>query len=125
MPEIIEVPKRFRNSWQFKIYDNEEMEPPHVTVNGPGGEVWRWDLRNKDFMPDPPPPYVRDVPKDIVKELEKRWVESSHKWNTLHPHNPVDIPDENLKEYLGSIGVENIDEELERYKKRLEDNRIF
>jgi len=125
LPEIIQVPKRFKIHWQFKIYDNEEMEPPHVTINGPGGDTWRWDLRKKNFISDPPPPYARDVPKEIVKELKNKWVESTFKWNTLHPHNPVIISDEDLKNYLISINVEDFDWELKKYKKMLLENRIF
>lgn len=91
LPALIEVPNKYKNSWQFKIYDNEEMEPSHVTIRGPGGDVWRWALREKKFIQDPPPTYERDVPKDLVKELKKKWVENSRKWNNLPPHSPVKI----------------------------------
>jgi hypothetical protein len=127
LPEIIEVPKKYKNDWHFKIYDNEEVEPPHVTIKGSGGDTWRWDLRVKDFMPDPPPPHKRDVPKEIVSELKNKWVEISYKWNKLHPHNPVKITDSELEVYLKMLGVagNNIIDEIKEYKKRLKDKKIF
>ena len=125
MPEKIDVPSRFKRHWGYKIYDNEEIEPPHVTINGTGGDVWRWKLREKDFFNEPPPP--RKLPKEIRDDIPTKWDEMSYKWNKLHPDNPVEMTDEQIDSGMRSSGIDenDIEEEREKLKKLMKEKRLF
>ena len=47
----------------MKIYDNERLEPPHVTIVK-GRDSWRINLRTKAFMDEEPPPKDEPPPPD-------------------------------------------------------------
>lgn len=115
LPADIKLKCKYKDHWKLKIHDKEEVEPPHVTIYGPG-EKWRWDLRDKKFMDKEPPP--RDVHKEIVKEVGERWVEISYEWNLIHADNPVDIDEDELLEFLKNKGPK-AEDKLKEYKKLL------
>jgi hypothetical protein len=66
--------------------DKERLEPPHVTVLFKTRK-WRFGLRELDFFDAVPDP--RDVPKEIVKQLEANVESYTAGWDRLYPNNPV------------------------------------
>ena len=89
MPDPLELPKTLKKHWRVKIYDNERLEEPHLTIIGPGGKRWRLGVRDKVFL-DPGGKW-----KDIEPEL-KTFIENEQNrkkycaaWDAKHPNNPV------------------------------------
>ena len=64
MPYDLPLPRKLASSWRVKIYDNERLEPPHVTVVK-GYDSWRINLRTKEFMDDEPPPH--EIHKHVTR----------------------------------------------------------
>ncbi|MCP5493943.1 MAG: hypothetical protein H7A23_05255 [Leptospiraceae bacterium] len=119
MPVVIKLKCRFRKHWKLRIHDLEEREPPHITIYGEG-DKWRWNLRKKCFM-DKKPPY-NGVHKEIVDEIEDRWIELSYEWNQIHADNPVEINEIDLKEFFKSKKWD-VEEELQKYNDLLKKNK--
>jgi len=87
MAQSFTVPEPWAaRGWHFKIRDRERVEPPHVTVLY-RTRSWRFGLRESAFLDDEPP--ARDVPRALVRELEKRVDEFAAEWDRLYPMNPV------------------------------------
>lgn len=75
-----------RRGWRLKIRDRERVEPPHVTLLYKT-RSWRFGLRERAFLDDDPP--ERDVPGELVGNLEDRIDEFAAMWDRLYPENPV------------------------------------
>ena len=88
MPYNLPLPGKLANSWRVKIYDNERLEPPHVTVVK-GRKSWRINLRTKEFMDDEPPP--KEIHKEVARAVQDHWRLLQREWNRIHPNNAVDI----------------------------------
>ena len=86
MPFELALPARFRKQWRVKIYDNERLEPPHVTIIHRTTR-WRFGLRDGRFLEDDPPVHEVDgaVLKQVAENLELLRIE----WNRMYPGNPV------------------------------------
>jgi hypothetical protein len=88
MPGPIELSKRLRaEGWKVKIYANERLEPPHLTLIC-REMVWRIGLRERDFML-PPGGRWKDIDPEIRTILEQHWDDLCNAWDELHPSNPV------------------------------------
>jgi hypothetical protein len=87
MPYDLPLPRRLATSWRVKIYDNERLEPPHVTIVK-GRKSWRINLRTMEFMDDEPPP--REIHKDLTQVIHESWQRLQREWNRIHPNNPVE-----------------------------------
>jgi hypothetical protein len=77
-----------------KIFDKEELEPPHATIlRGP--DKWRFDLRELQFL-NPPGGSWGDFPKGLQKVLKNKMNVSTlrEEWDRIHPTNPVGGKDE-------------------------------
>jgi hypothetical protein len=70
MPYDLPLPRRLASSWRVKIYDNERLEVPHITIVK-GRESWRINLRTMEFMDDEPAP--KEVHKDVMRAVEDNW----------------------------------------------------
>jgi Domain of unknown function (DUF4160) len=88
MPSDLPLPRKLASSWRVKIYDNERLEPPHVTVVK-GRKSWRINLRTKEFMDDEPPP--KDIHKAVTQVVKGNWRRLQREWNRIHPNNAVEI----------------------------------
>jgi hypothetical protein len=88
MPYDLPLPRKLASSWRVKIYDNERLEPPHVTVVK-GRKSWRINLRTKEFMDDEPPP--KEIHKDVAQVVKDNWRRLQREWNRIHPNNAVEI----------------------------------
>jgi len=86
MPYNLRLSGRWRGTWVVKIYDNERLEPPHVTIRNKD-DTWRVDLRTCKFMDDDPPPHK--VPKDLCDEIIDRWETLRKAWDEMFPTNKV------------------------------------
>jgi hypothetical protein len=87
MAQSFTVPEPWAaRGWRFKIRDKERVEPPHVTVLC-RTRSWRFGLREGAFLDDEPP--ARDVPRALIRDLEKRVDEFAAEWDRLYPMNPV------------------------------------
>lgn len=88
MPDPIELPRKLREQgWKVKIYNNERLEPPHLTLLC-RGKVWRIGLRDKDVMV-PPGGRWRDIDSEVRAILEREWENLCDAWDAKHPTNPV------------------------------------
>lgn len=90
MPDPIRLPKKLRDQgWKIKIYDNERLEPPHLTLIC-REKVWRIGLRDKDFIV-PPGGRWKDIDPDVKKILDDKddWQTLCDAWDAKHPTNPV------------------------------------
>lgn len=88
MPDPIELPKKLKaQGWKAKVYDNERLEPPHLTLIC-RERVWRISLREKDFMV-PPGGRWRDIDPAVRAILEEQWETLCDAWDAKHPTNPV------------------------------------
>lgn len=59
MADPIRLPRKLREQgWKVKIYDNERLEPPHITLIC-RERVWRVGLRERDFLVPPGGPLAR------------------------------------------------------------------
>jgi hypothetical protein len=88
MPYNLPLPRKLASSWRVKIYDNERLEPPHVTIVK-GRVSWRINLRTRVFMDDEPPP--KEIHKDVTQAVSDNWRRLQREWNRIHPENPVEI----------------------------------
>ena len=86
MPYELPLPSRL-TPWRVKIFDNERVEPPHVTIVNKR-RTWRVDLRTLEFMDREPP--RRDVPNDVMSQIRAAHAELTRQWDAKHPMNPVD-----------------------------------
>jgi hypothetical protein len=75
-----------KRGWRLKIRDRERVEPPYVTLLCKT-RSWRFGLRERAFLDADPP--ERDVPGEMVRNLEDRIDEFAAVWDSLHPENPV------------------------------------
>lgn len=88
MPDPIELPRKLKaQGWKVKVYDNERLEPPHLTLIC-RERVWRIGLREKDFMV-PPGGRWRDIDPEVRVILEEQWETLCDAWDAKHPTNPV------------------------------------
>jgi len=88
MADPIELPKRLKaRGWKVKVYDNERLEPPHVTLIC-RERVWRIGLRERDFM-FPPGGRWRDIDSEVRAILEEQWETLCDAWDEKHPTNQV------------------------------------
>jgi len=88
MADPIELPKRLKaRGWKAKVYDNERLEPPHITLIC-RERVWRIGLRERDFM-FPPGGRRRDIDPEVRAILEERWETLCDAWDEKHPTNQV------------------------------------
>lgn len=70
-----------------KIFDKEELEPPHVTIlRGP--DIWRLGLRDGRFL-IPPGGAWSHFPKELRSAIEGSMSELCSAWDRIHPENPV------------------------------------
>jgi hypothetical protein len=81
----LDVPRRWK-PWKVKIREDERSEEPHVTFIHKT-TYYRWGLRQREFMDDPPPP--RNVPPELVAWVEEQWETLRTEWDAKYPHNPV------------------------------------
>jgi hypothetical protein len=90
MPDPIELPRKLKaRGWKVKVYDNERLEPPHLTLIC-RERVWRIGLRDKDFMV-PPGGRWRDIDPEVkaILDDEEQWKALCDAWDAKHPTNPV------------------------------------
>jgi len=88
MADPIELPKRLKaRGWKVKVYDNERLEPPHITLIC-RERVWRIGLRERDFM-FPPGGRWRDIDSEVRAILEEQWEILCDAWDEKHPTNQV------------------------------------
>ena len=88
MPNPIELPRKLREQgWKVKVYDNERLEPPHITLRC-REKVWRIGLREKEFMV-PPGGRWRDIDPEVSAILDRKWQTLCDAWDAKHPTNPV------------------------------------
>jgi hypothetical protein len=93
MPDPIEFPRNLKEQgWKAKIYNNERLEPPHLTLIRYRA-VWRIGLRDWSFM-DPPGGKWKDIDPNVAKFLEDNRKILRAYWDRLHPTNPVPCRDE-------------------------------
>lgn len=86
MAYSLKLPPQLEKQWAVKIRDRERVEPPHVTILR-GKRAWRRDLRTGEFMDEEPDP--KDVPEDLLKEVNDNWDVLCTKWDEMYPENPV------------------------------------
>ncbi len=94
MPFELKLPSNLKAAWKVKIFDKEELEPPHATIfRGP--DTWRLGLRDGRFLV-PPGGSWRDFPKDLQKVLknQKTLLTLRREWDRIPPTNPVGGKDE-------------------------------
>lgn len=95
MAEPIELPKWLRNQgWKIKIYDNERLEEPHITLIC-REKTWRISLRNRSFL-IPPGGRWKDIDEAIRRQLEdeESWKKLQDTWDQKHPTNPISSQEE-------------------------------
>jgi hypothetical protein len=76
--------------WKVKIRDRERSEPPHATVLRKA-KAWRFDLRSGGFLDKQPDP--KDVPREVIAELERHLEWLRREWDEMYPENPVATPE--------------------------------
>jgi hypothetical protein len=86
MPYYLPVPKKLKAVWKIKIWDNEVLEEPHVTVLRKSTK-WRYGLRRRGFMDAQPDP--GQVPKTIRDLIDENYEELCRQWDILFPTNCV------------------------------------
>jgi hypothetical protein len=94
MADPVKLPKKLTTrGWKIKLYDNERLEPPHITVYC-REKVWRIGLRWGEFLV-PPGGRWKEIDPEVRGILEACWNDLQMAWNRKHPSNPVsDIEDE-------------------------------
>jgi hypothetical protein len=87
MPYEIALSNGLKNrKWKAKIWEKEGPESPHVSIIWKS-TIWRWGLRERDFLDDQPP--REQVPKELLEILEEQINVLVTTWNTMHPYNLV------------------------------------
>ena len=73
----------------MKVYDNERLEPPHLTLIC-REKVWRIGLRDREFIV-PPGGRWKDIDPEVkaLLEDEKKWRLLQDAWDKKHPTNAV------------------------------------
>jgi hypothetical protein len=69
------------------LRDRERNEPPHVTILH-RTRAWRFDLRSGGFLDEEPDP--KDVPAEVLAEIEKHKALLRLKWDEMYPENPIE-----------------------------------
>jgi hypothetical protein len=77
--------------WKVKIRDQERNEPPHVTIIRKK-QWWRFDLRSRAFLDRDPDP--KEVPAEVLAEIEKQIDVLRREWDEMYPENPIDSKDD-------------------------------
>lgn len=86
MPYNLPLPRKLKALWKIKIFDNEILEEPHVTVLRKDVK-WRYGLRSRAFLDKEPDP--GDVPQEVLDLIEANYDELCRQWDQLFPTNPV------------------------------------
>jgi hypothetical protein len=86
MPYYLPLPKKLRAIWKIKIWDNEILEEPHVTVLRKDMK-WRYGLRRRGFMDSQPDP--GKIPNEILELINENYAVLCRQWDILFPTNPV------------------------------------
>jgi hypothetical protein len=92
MPYDLPLPDNFK-PWKVKIFDNELLEEPHVTIIFKMTR-WRFSLRSKKFLDKQPDP--GDVRNGISEEIEAHFEILCREWDVRFPTNPVHQQEEEL-----------------------------
>jgi hypothetical protein len=93
MPFELDLPLRLKKEgWKVKIFEDERLEPPHVTVIR-GLEKWRIGLRDRQFM-IPPGGSWKDFPKGLREKITGGLQSLIDEWDEMYPENPVGGHDE-------------------------------
>jgi hypothetical protein len=88
MADPIVLPKKLSSQgWKIKLYDNERLEPPHITVYC-REKVWRIGLRQGEFLV-PPGGRWRDIDPEVKRILDAHWKDLQIAWDRKHPSNPI------------------------------------
>ena len=87
MPFNLPLPKQLAGVWKVKIFDAERGEPPHVTIVQ-GKQLWRLNLRTKEFMDRKPS--LRLVPQAVMEAITAHWDLLVGQWDRMFPNNPVE-----------------------------------
>jgi len=78
--------------WKVKIWNKEIREPPHLTIICKT-QIWRWGLREREFMDTKPDPSL--VPQQVMDEIHRQYVLLCNEWDRMYPNNPNVGPEEN------------------------------
>lgn len=73
--------------WKVKIRNLERTEEPHVTILWKTWS-WRYSIRNPRFMDREPDP--RQVPQEVMEQVETNLETLRQAWDRKHPENPVE-----------------------------------
>ena len=90
MPFRLPLPKKFQaEGWKVKIYDQERLEPPHITILHKE-HVWRIGLRDHEFLV-PPGGTWKEIDKTVRKLVQtpETWEMLCQEWDERYPENPV------------------------------------
>lgn len=83
----LDVPAHLRQAgWKVKIYQNERLEDPHVTILCKT-EKWRWNLRDRSFLEESHS--WNHIPHELRLLIEAGYESLVNEWNRLHPDNRV------------------------------------
>lgn len=74
--------------WKVKIRDKERCEEPHVTIIR-RTSTWRLGLRDLQFLDSDPP--AREVPRELMDEIESRLADLRREWDSRYPDNPIGV----------------------------------
>lgn len=88
MPFELVLSERLKNEgWKVKTFEDERLEPPHVTVMR-GPDKWRIGLRDRQFS-IPPGGKWKDLPKSLRETIDHRFDALKREWDEMYPENPV------------------------------------
>lgn len=87
MPYSLPLPNRLAG-WKVKIFDNERLEDPHLTILFKHRH-WRLGLRDGKFI-DRGDAW-NQIDEGVRKEIQQKrnWQKLKAEWNRIHPQNPT------------------------------------
>lgn len=81
------LPRRLaKKHWKVRVYHNERLEPPHVTILWKYRK-WRLGLRDGAFLEAGD--QWGDIDPELRAFIEANWSQLQEKCDRFHPANPV------------------------------------
>ena len=89
MPYILPLSASLKKArWKVKIYENERLEPPHITILKKD-RTWRYSLRDKEFLDSGDSWNQIDKGVRDAIEDEDNWKLLKAEWDKKYPTNKV------------------------------------
>lgn len=87
MPYALPLLRKLQKAgWKVRIFDNERLEPPHITILFKNRK-WRLALRSGKFLDNGH--QWSQINKEVRAAIDNAWQQLQAEWDLMYSNNPV------------------------------------